>query len=67
MFQSYALYPPDGGREHGLLLLFNGTPKAEIATKVNRVAGDPATGPPADRKPAELSGPASAGLPSVVP
>lgn len=57
VFQSYALYPHLTVAENmGFSLLFNGTPKAEIATKVNRVAEVLQLAHLLERKPAELSG-----------
>ncbi|MNS06427.1 Maltose/maltodextrin import ATP-binding protein MalK [compost metagenome] len=57
VFQSYALYPHLTVAENmGFSLLFNGTPKDEITTKVNRVAETLQLAHLLDRKPAELSG-----------
>ena len=57
VFQSYALYPHLTVAENmGFSLLFNNTPKAEIETKVNRVAETLQLAHLLERKPAELSG-----------
>lgn len=56
-YSSYALYPHLTVAENmGFSLLFNNTPKAEIETKVNRVAETLQLAHLLERKPAELSG-----------
>ena len=57
VFQNYALYPHMTVRKNlGFGLKLRRTPKAEIATKVNEVAGMLGLDELLDRKPAQLSG-----------
>ena len=57
VFQSYALYPTMSvERNLSFALRINGTPKAEIARRVNRASEMLQLGPLLRRKPAQLSG-----------
>ncbi len=57
VFQSYALYPTMSVEKNmSFGLRINGTPKAEIARRIERAAAMLHLGPLLDRKPAQLSG-----------